>query len=118
MTAKPRIFDVADHLKTDRQMALYLEACLEEQDPELVIAALGDIVRAKGLHDVAVRAGLSVDALGKVLNTKSAADFATVLRIVAALGLRLHAIPATVHGKTGAAALAQWSLEVGKRLHS
>lgn len=37
MTAKPRIFDVADHLKTDRQMALYLEACLEEQDPELVI---------------------------------------------------------------------------------
>ncbi|ALD90352.1 addiction module antidote protein [Cupriavidus gilardii CR3] len=82
-------------------MALYLEACLEEQDPELVIAALGDIVRAKGLRDVAVRAGLSVDALGKVLNTKSAADFATVLRIVAALGLRLHAIPATVHGKTG-----------------
>lgn len=56
-------WDPADHLKTDEDMAAYLEAALEEGDPALVAAALGDIARAKGMTQVARDAGLGRESL-------------------------------------------------------
>jgi probable addiction module antidote protein len=72
-------------------MAGYLEAALEDGDPALVAAALGDIAKAKGMTDVAEDAGLGRESLYKALSSGGNPRLSTVLRVVKALGLRLHA---------------------------
>ena len=89
-------WDPADHLKTGEDMAAYLEAALEEGDPALIAAALGDIARAKGMTQVARDAGLGRESLYKALSPAGNPEFATILKVVAALGLQLHASPAAV----------------------
>jgi probable addiction module antidote protein len=86
-------YDVAEHLRTPEEMAAYLEACLDEADGDaaFVAKALGDIARAKGMSQVAREAGLSRESLYKALSGERSPDFATILRVVGALGLRLHA---------------------------
>ena len=91
-------WDPADHLHTDEEMAAYLEAALEEGDPTLVAAALGDIARAKGMTQVAREAGLGRESLYKALSPAGNPEFATILKVVAALGLQLHATPAVAKG--------------------
>ena len=75
-------------------MAAYLEAALEDGDPTLVAAALGDIARAKGMTQVARDAGLGRESLYKALSPAGNPEFATILKVIAALGLQLHASPA------------------------
>ena len=87
-------WDPADHLKTEEDIVAYLEAALEEADPALVAAALGDIARAKGMTQVARDAGLGRESLYKALSPAGNPEFATILKVVAALGLQLHAAPA------------------------
>ena len=89
-------WDPADHLKTEEDMAAYLEAALEEGDSNLVAAALGDIARAKGMSQVAREAGLGRESLYKALSPAGNPEFATILKVVSALGLQLHAAPASV----------------------
>jgi len=86
-------YDVADHLRSPEEMAAYLEACLEEAegDAAFVAKALGDIARAKGMTQVARDAGLSRESLYKALSGDRSPDFDTILRVVGALGLQLHA---------------------------
>ena len=84
-------WDVAEHLKTEEDMAAYLEAALQEGDPALVAAALGDIARAKGITQIARETGLGRESLYKALSPEGNPEFATVLKVVRALGLRLHA---------------------------
>ena len=88
-------WDPVDHLKTEEDMAAYLEAALEEGDPALIAAALGDIARAKGMSQVAREAGLGRENLYKALSSTGNPEFGTILKVVAALGLQLHATPAT-----------------------
>ena len=85
-------YDVATHLRTPEEMAAYLEACLDEPDVEaaFVAKALGDIARARGMTEVARLAGLSRESLYKSLSGQRNPDFATVLKVMAVLGLRLH----------------------------
>ena len=92
-TTKP--WDPAEHLKTDEDMAAYLEAALEEGDPALIAAALGDIARAKGMTQVARDTGLGRESLYKALSATGNPEFATVIKVVSALGLKLHAAPAS-----------------------
>lgn len=84
-------WDPAEHLKSDADMAAYLEAALEEGDPALVAAALGDIARAKGMSAIARETGLGRESLYKALSAEGNPEFSTVLKVVKALGLRLHA---------------------------
>jgi len=86
-------YDVAEHLRTPEEMAAYLEACLEEAggDAAFVAKALGDIARAKGMAQVARDAGLSRESLYKALSGERSPGFDTVLKVIQALGLRLHA---------------------------
>ena len=91
-------WDPADHLRTDEDMAAHLEAALEEGDPTLVAAALGDIARAKGMTQVARDAGLGRESLYKALSPAGNPELATILKVVAALGLQLHATPAAAKG--------------------
>lgn len=87
-------WDPADHLNTEEDMVAYLEAALEEADPALVAAALGDIARAKGMTQVARDAGLGRESLYKALSPSGNPEFATILKVISALGLQLHAAPA------------------------
>ena len=75
-------------------MVAYLEAALEVGEPTLVAAALGDIARAKGMTQVAREAGLGRESLYKALSPSGNPEFATILKVIAALGLQLHAAPA------------------------
>ena len=88
------LWDPAEHLKTEDDMAAYLEAALEEGDPNLIAAALGDIARAKGMTQVAKDAGLGRESLYKALSPAGNPAFGTILKVVSALGLQLHASPA------------------------
>lgn len=84
-------WDVVEHLQTEEDMAAYLEAALEDGDAHLVAATLGDIARAKGMTQVAQDAGLGRESLYKALSPEGNPEFGTVLKVVQALGLRLHA---------------------------
>jgi probable addiction module antidote protein len=86
-------YDVAEHLRTPEEMAAYLDACLEEAngDATFIAKALGDIARAKGMTQVARDAGLSRESLYKALSGERTPGFDTILKVVGALGLKLHA---------------------------
>ena len=86
-------YDVAEHLRTPEEMAAYLEACLEEADGDaaFIAKALGDIARAKGMSQVARDAGLSRESLYKALSPGAKPRYETVMKVVRALGVDLHA---------------------------
>ena len=86
-------YDIAEHLRTTDEMAAYLEACMEEAngDATFIAKALGDIARAKGMSQVARDSGLSRESLYKALSGDRAPSFDTILKVVDALGLKLHA---------------------------
>ncbi len=88
-------YDVAEHLRTPEEMAAYLEVCLEESngDAAFIAKALGDIARAKGMTQVARDAGLSRESLYKALSGERTPGFDTILKVVHALGMELHAVP-------------------------
>ena len=89
-------FDVSEHLRSPEEMAAYLEACLEEAngDAAFIAKAIGDIARAKGMSQVARDAGLSRESLYKALSGERSPGFDTILKVIHALGLKLHASPA------------------------
>ena len=87
--ARTRIWDPAEHLKSKADITAYLDAALEDGDPSVIAAALGDIARAKGMSDVARKAGLGRESLYKALSSDGNPEFATILKVVQALGLRL-----------------------------
>jgi probable addiction module antidote protein len=91
MTLKTTVWDVAEHLKTNEDMAAYLDACLEEGDPALVAAALGDIARARGMSQIARDTGLGRESLYKALSPEGNPELATIMKVARALGLKLHA---------------------------
>ncbi|MHC8398738.1 addiction module antidote protein [Pseudomonas sp. MDT1-17] len=86
-------FDAAEFLKTPEEMAAYLDACFEEDagDGVLIRAALNDIARAKGMTQIARDSGLGRESLYKALGSTGNPEFATIMKVVKALGLRLHA---------------------------
>ena len=85
-----RPWNPAEHLETEEDMAADLEAALEDGDTGVIVAALGDIARAKGMSQIARDAGLGRESLYKALSPSGNPEFATVLRVVQALGLRFH----------------------------
>jgi len=85
------MWDAVEYLKTEEDMVAYLEAALEENDPTLVSAALGDIAKAKGMTDIAKKTGLGRESLYKALSREGNPEFSTVMKVINALGLKLHA---------------------------
>jgi probable addiction module antidote protein len=85
-----QIWDPASRLSTVEDVAAYLEAALQDGDPQLVAAALGDIARAKGMSQIARDAGLGRESLYKSLSSSGNPELATVLKVISALGLQLH----------------------------
>ena len=93
MKTKTSPWDVAEHLRTPKEMAAYLEACIEEADGDaaFIAKALGDIAGALGVSQVAKDSGLSRESLYKALSGERSPSFDTILKVVTALGLKLSA---------------------------
>jgi probable addiction module antidote protein len=92
MPIKTTPYDVAEHLRTEEEMLLYIEAAFEEagDDASFIAKALGDVARARGMTQVARDAGLSRESLYKALSGERSPDFSTLLKVMRALGIRLH----------------------------
>lgn len=86
-------FDAAEYLNSKEDVATYLTSVLEENDPALLAAALGDIARARGMAQVAKDSCIAHEALYKALRPGSEPRFETISRVCAALGVRLVAQP-------------------------
>ena len=93
MVEKFSRWDSADYLKTEEDITLYFDACLEEDpgDGSLIRAALGDIARARGMSQLARDTGLTREGLYKALSAEGNPEFTTIMKVIKALGLKLHA---------------------------
>lgn len=87
-------WDAADSLRNDEEIAAYFEAALEDGEPSVITAALGDIARAKGMTELARATGLGRESLYKALSPDGNPEFATIMKVVRALGIKLTAEPA------------------------
>jgi len=88
-----RPWDMTRYLESNEDIAAYLDAALEEDDPALLAAALGDVARAKGMTAIARQTGLGRESLYKALSSAGNPEFGTVQKVVRSLGLRLHVTP-------------------------
>ena len=91
-TLKLRKWDSAEHLKTDADMAAYLEACFQEagDDAAFIAKALGNIARANGMTQLSKDTGLGRESLYKALSGEGNPSFATILKVTHALGLKFY----------------------------
>ncbi len=98
MTKKIKIadlpeFDITEHLDSEQAIAEYITIVLEDNDPALLAAALGDVARARGMSDIAKSAGIGREALYKALRPTAHPRFETISKVCAALGVKLVAQP-------------------------
>ena len=87
-------WDPAEHLNTQEDIVAYLEAALEDGDSQLIASVLGDIARSKGMTEIARETELGRESLYKALSPNGNPEFATVLKVIRALGIRLRATDA------------------------
>jgi len=87
---KTKPYDVAEYLETEEDMAAYIQAAFEEGDAAIVVQALGNVARARGMTEIARKTGLGRESLYKALSPEGNPEFATVLKVVAALGIKLN----------------------------
>ena len=86
-------FDASDYLDSEEMIAEYLSAILEQDDPDLFIAALGDVAKARGMSQIAKETGLGRESLYKALKPGSKLRYETVQKVMRALGVKLTAEP-------------------------
>ena len=88
-------YDSADYLKSDEDCVLYLQACLHEapEDAAFIARAIGTVARARGMMQLARETGISREGLYKALGDKANPSFATVLKVLHALGVQLDVRP-------------------------
>ncbi|MCC6870135.1 MAG: putative addiction module antidote protein [Burkholderiales bacterium] len=88
-------WDVTEHLHSEADMAEYLQAMIDESgnDPKMIAAAIGDIARARGMTAVARRARITREALYRALSPDGNPEFATVVKVLEALHLKLTVRP-------------------------
>ena len=94
--AKIRAWDPAEYLDSPENIAAYLEVALEEGDPKLFAAALGDVARATGMTELARQTGLSRESLYRSLSADGNPELGTVIKVLAAFGVQLSTRPVAV----------------------
>lgn len=93
MTVETRDWDVVEHLDTPERIAAYIEAVLEDGDPALISAAIGDVARARGMSQIAAETGRSRESLYRALSEKGNPQLDTLVSVLKAVGLRLSVQP-------------------------
>jgi len=88
---KLKVFDAADYLEDEETMAAYLSAALEDPNPDVFLAAVRDVARARGMAQLAQDAGLGRESLYKALSPGAKPRYDTVLKLLGALGVKLTA---------------------------
>jgi len=91
MKIKTSPFDAADYLVNDEIIAEYLTAALEDENPDMFLVAVKDVARARGMTQLAKDTGLGRESLYKALAPGAKPRYDTVLKVVRALGVTLHA---------------------------
>ena len=86
-------WDPIGNLETEEEIAAFIQAAFEEGDPSLVAAALGDIASAKCMAQIVRDTGLGRESLYKALSPEGNPEFATIMKVVSELGLKLHVTP-------------------------
>ncbi len=86
-------FDLAEHLKTDEEIAIYLQQVIDENDPGELAYALGVVAKARGMSKIAEDSGIGREALYKALRADSPPRFETISRVMNALGVKLTVAP-------------------------
>ena len=92
---KTTVWDPAKYLETDEQIAVYLEDIFKSGDPDLIIAAIGDVARARGMSKIADDTNRGRESLYKSFSQGGNPSFETVLKVLRALGFALRPAPAT-----------------------
>jgi probable addiction module antidote protein len=93
MAVETKKWDIVEHLNSDERIALFLEAVFEDGDPAVIAAAIGDVARARGMSQVAKDAGLSRENLYRALSEGGNPEFATIVKVVRAIGYDLTVVP-------------------------
>jgi probable addiction module antidote protein len=93
MAVETKKWDIVEHLDSDERIALFLEAVFEDGDPAVIAAAIGDVARARGMSQVAKDAGLSRENLYRALSEGGNPEFATIVKVVRAIGYDLTIVP-------------------------
>lgn len=91
--SKTTTFEAADYLDSEEMMAEYLNQALASGDTDLLLAAIGDVAKARGMAQVARDAGLGRESLYKALTAGAKPRFDTVFKVLQALGVRMYAQP-------------------------
>jgi probable addiction module antidote protein len=94
MPVRTRPWDPARYLETERDVAEFIDAVLDDGDPAVIAEAIGVVARARGMSQLARETGLSREGLYRALNREGNPEFATVVKVLAALGVRLRATAA------------------------
>lgn len=97
MSTKYAPFDVAEYLDNDEVVAEYLTAVMEDPNPDVFLAALGDVAKARGMAQIAREAGLGRESLYKALGAGAHPRYETVKAVLGALGVRLSVVPHRPH---------------------
>lgn len=93
MTIETNKWDIVNHLDSDEKIALFLEAVFEDGDPAMIAGAIGEVARARGMSQVAKDAGLSRENLYRALSEGGNPEFATILKVIRAIGYDLTVVP-------------------------
>ena len=94
MAVNVTTWDASEYLETEEDIAAYLNAVIEEGDPTLLQAALGDVAKARGMTSIARDAGVSRESLYKSLSANGNPSFQTISKVSRALGLQMSFTPA------------------------
>jgi probable addiction module antidote protein len=90
-------FDAADYLDSEEVMAEYLQACLDDSNPNVFLSALADVAKAKGMAEIARASGLGRESLYKALAPGAHPRHETILKVIHALGLKMTLVPTTAN---------------------
>jgi len=84
-------FDAADYLDNEETIAAYLTEALEDPEPDMFIIAVKTVARARGMTQLAKDSGLGRESLYKALSPGAKPRYETIMKVVRALGVKLHA---------------------------
>ena len=82
-------FDIVDYLENEEAIIAYINAAIDDEDPDFILTALNDVARARGMAQVAADAGLGRESLYKALSPGAKPRFDTIFKVMRALGIRL-----------------------------